>query len=496
MAAQAWRMLADLYLSQSCACTVNTRIALTMIKKLQLSVSDYYSKMRQYADELVATGAPLRDDEFVTYLLTGLDEEYNPVFTAIVAQPDPISPSEFFAQLLSFEQHTSLQAHDSSGPSSAMTASRGRGFSSGRDPGGIDQGQGHGRGCGRSTRGSFTGDSRTSHSSGNSRPQCQVCLKFGHTTDRCWHSFEEDYVPEQRTTAATYHSWYTDSGATDHITGDLDKLIMHEPYTGNDQIHVANMRGMGITRVGSSIIPTPSRPLALNNVLHVSTASKNLISVHHFTLDNNIFIEVHPYFFLIKDRQTKKALLHGACKGGLYPLPSSTSKFCKLVFNAIKISVDQWHSHLGHPSRDIVCRIISTNNLPCAVYESSSQSVCDACACAKAHQLPYQVSTSHSLAPLDFIFSDVWGPAIDSFGCKKYYVSFIDDYTKFTWLYLLRHKSDVFHYFLEFQAFVERQMNKKIIVVQSDWGGEYEHLNSYFRKLGISHQVSCPHTHQ
>jgi hypothetical protein len=60
MAAQAWRMLADLYLSQSCACTVNTRIALTMIKKLQLSVSDYYSKMRQYADELVATGAPLR----------------------------------------------------------------------------------------------------------------------------------------------------------------------------------------------------------------------------------------------------------------------------------------------------------------------------------------------------------------------------------------------------------------------------------------------------
>jgi hypothetical protein len=54
----------------------------------------------------------------------------------------------------------------------------------------------------------------------------------------------------------------------------------------------------------------------------------------------------------------------------------------------------------------------------------------------------------------------------------------------------------VFNIFLEFQSLVERMFNKKIISVQSDWGGEYEHLNSYFRKLGITHQVSCPHTHQ
>jgi hypothetical protein len=38
--------------------------------------------------------------------------------------------------------------------------------------------------------------------------------------------------------------------------------------------------------------------------------------------------------------------------------------------------------------------------------------------------------------------------------------------------------------------------NRKIISVQSDWGGVYEHLNSFFHKVGISHEVSCPHTHQ
>jgi histone deacetylase 1/2 len=90
----------------------------------------------------------------------------------------------------------------------------------------------------------------------------------------------------------------------------------------------------------------------------------------------------------------------------------------------------------------------------------------------------------------------VWGPAIDSFGGKKYYVSFIDDYSKFTWIYLLRYKFEVFKYFREFQSLVERLFNHKILAMQSDWGGEYERFNSFFRNIRITHLVSCPHTHQ
>jgi hypothetical protein len=107
---------------------------------------------------------------------------------------------------------------------------------------------------------------------------------------------------------------------------------MHDPYTDHDQVHAANGSGMDITHIGTSIIPTTTCPLTLNNVLHVSSAHKNLIFVHRFTLDNDMFIEFHPYFFLIKDRQTKKVLLHGQYKGGLYHLPPSISKFCKLVW--------------------------------------------------------------------------------------------------------------------------------------------------------------------
>jgi histone deacetylase 1/2 len=75
-------------------------------------------------------------------------------------------------------------------------------------------------------------------------------------------------------------------------------------------------------------------------------------------------------------------------------------------------------------------------------------------------------------------------------------VSFIDDHNKFVWIYLLRYKSQVFEKFNEFQQLVERRFNRKIVAIQTDWGGEYEKLNYFFRKVGISHLVSCPHAHQ
>jgi hypothetical protein len=90
---------------------------------------------------------------------------------------------------------------------------------------------------------------------------------------------------------------------TDHITGELDKLTMHDAYCGNDQIHTANGSGMDINHIGKSIIPTPTHNLALNNVLHVPSAHKSLISIHRFTLDNDTFIEFHSFFFLIKDQK-------------------------------------------------------------------------------------------------------------------------------------------------------------------------------------------------
>jgi histone deacetylase 1/2 len=142
----------------------------------------------------------------------------------------------------------------------------------------------------------------------------------------------------------------------------------------------------------------------------------------------------------------------------------------------------------------VVQQVLRKNKI--AYTPESTPYVCDSCQMAKSHQLPYPTSSSRSTVPLEQIFSDVWGPAPLSAGKHSYYVSFIDDFSKFTWIYLLKSRADVYQVFLNFQQYVERKFDRKIVTMQTDWGGEYEKLNAFFQKVGITHHVSCPHAHQ
>jgi hypothetical protein len=282
-------------------------------------------------------------------------------------------------------------------------------------------------------------------------------------------------------------------GATDHITSELDKLVVMEKYMGQEQIHGANGGGMRITHVGQSTLFTPRRNLSLKNVLHVLSSQRNLVFIHRFTRDNHVFIEYHPYVFLVKDPLTRKVLLHGQCKGGIYPFPLLEQSTTKCALSIVKPSISRWHERLGHPSMVVVQRVLYDNKLAFSK-ESASAVVCDACQCAKSNQLPFPKSHSVSKAPLKLVFSDVRGPAPNSIGHNNYYVSFIDDFSKFTWIFLLKHKSEAFPKFHVFQQHLELLLNRKVIAMQIDWGGEYEKLNSFFNHIGISHLVSCPHT--
>jgi hypothetical protein len=111
--------------------------------------------------------------------------------------------------------------------------------------------------------------------------------------------------------------------------------------------------------------------------------------------------------FFIKDRITKKILLEGTCRGGLYPMPVAAFKNKQaFVASSSLPSLEMWHSRLGHPSFDVVQQVLSSNKLPCSLY-SSETIVCDSCQMAKSHQLPYQRSLSKSMFPLELIHSDV-----------------------------------------------------------------------------------------
>ena len=95
------------------------------------------------------------------------------------------------------------------------------------------------------------------------------------------------------------------------------------------------------------------------------------------------------------------------------------------------------------------------------------------------------------------IHSDVWGitPVI-SHANYKYFVTFIDDYSKYTWIYFLRSKSEVCSVFKKFVAYIETQFSSKIKVLRSDSGGEYmsHEFHDFLQQKGIVSERSCPYT--
>jgi hypothetical protein len=130
---------------------------------------------------------------------------------------------------------------------------------------------------------------------GGKKNHCQVCGKTWHSALCRYKCFNVNYTGEERHANATTTSsnvdtdWYTNAGATDHITSELDKLTTREKYGGSNQVQIANGSGMPIAHITQSTIHTHDHILILKYILHFSDASKNLVSVHKFTYDNNTF---------------------------------------------------------------------------------------------------------------------------------------------------------------------------------------------------------------
>ncbi|PKU63556.1 Retrovirus-related Pol polyprotein from transposon TNT 1-94 [Dendrobium catenatum] len=116
---------------------------------------------------------------------------------------------------------------------------------------------------------------------------------------------------------------------------------------------------------------------------------------------------------------------------------------------------------------------------------------------AKSHRLHSSLSQSVTNNLFALVHSDIWGPfSIPSSHGFRYYISFIDDFSKFTWIYPIINKSEAFSKFIEFQKSVERQFSCNIKIIRTDNGGEYMNykFKTYCASTGIDHQSTCPHS--
>ncbi|KAI0528922.1 hypothetical protein KFK09_001466 [Dendrobium nobile] len=94
---------------------------------------------------------------------------------------------------------------------------------------------------------------------------------------------------------------------------------------------------------------------------------------------------------------------------------------------------------------------------------------------------------------------DVWGPSpVLSYDGYRYYLLIVDDFTRYSCLFLLKFKSSVPLLLIQFIKFIEKQLNSSVRNIRSDGGGEFVNttLKSFFSHIGITHQLTCPHTPQ
>ena len=335
--------------------------------------------------------------------------------------------------------------------------------------------------------------------------------------------------PQAHLTSAQSSSqnWYPDSGASHHVTNVSQNIQQTTPFEGPDQIIIGNGQGLNINSSGVTSFKSPFNsqiPLVLNNLLFVPSITKNLMSVSQFCRDNSVFFEFHSQFCLVKSQVSKEVLLQGLVGAdGLYqflnllqssrlPLKShitvntNSSDVSEPVFRASSNSVlnsvkgindasvvntvssgstsfATWHSRLGHPSVDTMKLVFKLCNLP--IINKTGSDFCSHCCIGKSHRLPSSPSLSVYSTPFELIYTDLWGPSpIMSSNGYKYYATFVDAYTRFTWLYLLKSKSDTLAIFKQFQTMVKTHFNLPIKAVQSDWGGEYRPFSKCLTDLG------------
>jgi hypothetical protein len=290
--------------------------------------------------------------------------------------------------------------------------------------------------------------------------------------------------------------WYFDSGASNHMTNNVAALTNVTNYSGNLQIHTADGNKLPITAIGDI-------SSSLTNIYVSPDLTNNLISVGQL-VDNDCRVEFSKSGCLVQDQKSGKMIAKGPKVGRLFPLYSPLSPCYFLPFiscNSAIVDFQTWHKRLGHPNSNVLYDLMKSTVL--GNKNSPSLSViqfdCNSCKLGKSKILPFPVHQANVNQPFDMIHSDLWGisPVI-SHAHYKYFITFIDDYSRFTWVYFLRSKAEAFSAFKFFHAYVQTQFSSKIKILRSDNGGEYTSalFKEFLQTNGIISQRSCPSTPQ
>jgi transposase InsO family protein len=289
-----------------------------------------------------------------------------------------------------------------------------------------------------------------------------------------------------------FSSWLLDSACCNHMTP-YPSFFSHTSSARHaPTIHTAN----GSTMLVRSIGTVSTSKLSISDVFHVPKLSYNLLSVGQLAeLGYRIILD---YFgCIVQDPRTGQELRTGRRIGRLFEISSLRLPVTGVsAATSSSPSLSLWHSRLGHASSSRVQQLVSRGLLGPV---SKDNFDCVSCQLGKQPALPFQNSESMSTEIFDLIHSDVWGPSpINSLGGSRYFVVFVDDYSRYSWVFLMRSRDELLNIYRNFANMVKTQFSKTIKVFRSDNAREltqhaFEHI---LYSHGTIHQFSCPGTSQ
>ncbi|KAK4410377.1 Retrovirus-related Pol polyprotein from transposon RE1 [Sesamum angolense] len=237
-------------------------------------------------------------------------------------------------------------------------------------------------------------------------PQDPVKVHFAHDTEMAGITIQRDYTRE----SGSSH-WIVDSGATNHMCGDarffttLTKL--HKPT----QVHLPDNSISYATHLGNIVL---SPKLTLTDVLLIPSFKHNLISVSQLCKSHSVAFVFLTSSCILQDLMTKKQLAIGKQVGKLYLLDSESfipaTSLQQSCNSAGDVSVtnskyDIWHRRLGHPSPLVLTHIHELK-----ITTVNKNHICSICPLAKQSRKSFPSSTSCAKNPFDLIHVDIWGP--------------------------------------------------------------------------------------